>query len=205
MISSLGSSWKFNTAKFSYFHAKLRLRSSRESCVRIMALHEAGTENLYRVDCSSSLMVLMLMYWIEFYRLNNFYQLITCGHWSNIRIEHDELYSSFDVQISSFCLVLRWFCWNDDCELFVLNMPPSFHQAIDQVNESNQMMHADDCVGLPLIGSRVEIDVLDSIYHGIGNHYRSIDWGQLLMVLMPVSLNPFRFDDFFHTIGNSIE
>ena len=62
MISSLWSSWKVNTAKFSYFHAKLRLRSSRESCARIMASRAAGTENLYRVDCSLSLMVLMSMY-----------------------------------------------------------------------------------------------------------------------------------------------
>ena len=77
-------------------------------------------------------------------------------------------------------------------------MPPSFHRAIDQVNESNQMMHADDCVELPLIESRVEIDVLGSIYHGIENRYMSIDWGQQLMELMPVSLNPFRFDDFFY-------
>ena len=62
MISSFWSSWKVNTAKFSYFHAKLRLRSSRESCVRIMVSRAAGTENLYRVDCSLSLMALMSMY-----------------------------------------------------------------------------------------------------------------------------------------------
>ena len=54
-------------------------------------------------------------------------------------------------------------------------------------------MHDDDCVELQLIVLQVEIDVLDSIYHGTGNHCMSIDLNQLLMERTPVSLNPFGF------------
>ena len=74
-------------------------------------------------------------------------------------------------------------------------MLPSFHPAIDQANELNQMMHDDDCVELQLIALQVEIDVLGSIYHETGNHYdtMSIDLNQLLMGPTRVSLNPFGF------------
>ena len=76
-------------------------------------------------------------------------------------------------------------------------MLPSFHPAIDQANELNQMMHDDDCVELQLIALQVEIDVLGSIYHETGNHYMSIDLNQLWMGPTPVSLNPFGFFKFY--------
>ena len=82
-------------------------------------------------------------------------------------------------------------------------MLPSFHSAIDQANELNQMMHDDDCAELQLIALQVVIDVLGSIYHETGNHYMSIDLNQLLMGPTPVSLNPFGFFQ-FHIINNDL-